>query len=109
MSTLEARIAEVLAPLLSGEGRLQWERKWEDSSPLVKSAWNVLAGEYAAMLAPLIREAKAEALREAVDDLTGVVEGIQSSGSPNSLGWQVGALAMRDRLKIRADKLVTDE
>lgn len=54
-------------------------------------------------------EAKAEALLEAVDDLTDVVEGIQSSGSPNSLGWQTGALAMRDRLKIRAYRLVTDE
>ena len=61
MSTLEARIAEVLAPLLYGEGRLQWERKWEDSSPLVKSAWSVLAREYATMLAPVIAAAQAEA------------------------------------------------
>lgn len=55
-----------------------------------------------------IAQIRAEALRAAVDDLTDVVEGIQSSGSPNSLGWQTGALAMRDRLKTRADKLVTE-
>ena len=67
MSDLEARIAEVLAPLLYGEGRLQWERKWAEASPLVKSAWNVLAKEYAAALAPVIREREAEAWEEGHD------------------------------------------
>lgn len=65
--------------------------------------------EFNRFLEAVRAEAKAEALREAVDDLTDVVDGIQSSGSPNSLWWQTGALAMRDRLKIRAEKLVTDE
>ncbi|EMQ98362.1 hypothetical protein [Paeniglutamicibacter gangotriensis] len=68
MSDLEARIAEVLAPLLCGEGRLQWERKWEDSSPLVKSAWSVLAREYATMLAPVITSSNAKAWHEGFND-----------------------------------------
>lgn len=53
----------------------------------------------------IIRDAKVEALREAVADLTDAVDGIQSSGSTNPLAWQTGALAMRDRLNTRADNL----
>lgn len=63
--------------------------------------------EFDRAIAKVRADAKAEALREAVADLTDVVDGIQSSGSPNPLAWQTGALAMRDQLKIRADKLDT--
>lgn len=56
-----------------------------------------------------IAEAQAEALLEAVSALNEVVEDAASYGITNGLAWQTGALAMRDQLKIRADKLVTDE
>lgn len=67
-----------------------------------------IGGSYAEFdraIAKIRADAKVEALREAVADLTEVVDGIQSSGSPNPLAWQTGALAMRDRLKARADNL----
>lgn len=59
-------------------------------------------------IAKVRAEAKAEALREAVRALNEVVEDAAAHGITNGLAWQTGALAMRDQLKIRADKLVTE-
>lgn len=56
-------------------------------------------------LAKMRADAKVEALREAVAELSEAVDRIQSSGNPNPLAWQTGALAMRDQLRIRADSL----
>lgn len=59
-------------------------------------------------LSQVIKNAKQEALREAVRALNEVVEDAAAHGITNGLAWQTGALAMRDQLKIRADKLVTE-
>lgn len=66
------------------------------------------AAEFDRAIAKVRADAKAEALREAVSALNEVVEDAASYGITNGLAWQTGALAMRDQLKIRADKLVTD-
>ena len=114
MTTLEARIAEVL-------GAHQWYDATNDYEYPATGCtscddWfgdenavddGTFGKHQAAMLDPVIAEAKVEALREAVADLTDVVDGIQSSGSPNPLTWQTGALAMRDRLKTRAEQMTT--
>ena len=64
--------------------------------------------EFDRAIAKVRAEAKAEALLEAVSALNEVVEEAAAHGITNGLAWQTGALAMRDQLKIRADKLVTE-
>lgn len=87
----------------------EWNKPWGTVGALESMADH--RAHVAAMLAPLIREAKAEALREAADLL-----------APNGILWW-GDLGVRvsekpfdpphvsldDWLRARADKLVTDE
>lgn len=104
MSTLESRIAAAVGRVVTNVSN------WPDAVAPHMLGRDLAEpiDKIAAALAPVIAEAQAEALLEAVSALNEVVEDAAAHGITNGLAWQTGALAMRDQLKIRADKLVTE-